>query len=93
MASHGGNLKRKSQLNKKNCSRTRTSIKYAYRVYCSWCGIRDHARPNENTFMHVASGQHFYKCKNGHLGVVGGASYTGEKPFAEENKILESSRL
>ena len=93
MSAHGGNLKKRAQLNKKNGSRSKTSGKFSYRVYCGWCGIRNPAVPNENSFVHVASGQHFYTCHVGHKGVVGGHSYSGVRPFAIENKELDDSRV
>ena len=93
MSFHGGNRKRKAQLNKKNGSRSKTSSKNAsYRVYCSYCGVRDAARPSENSFVVTAPSQHFYTCNVGHRGVIGGHSYSGDKPFTQENKRVDELR-
>ena len=92
MAAHGGNAKKRALKNKKNGSRTKTSTKQAYRVYCGFCGVKAPNEPNANPFIHVASGQHFYVCPNGHRGVVGGHSYAGERPFDKDNKEHDLSK-
>lgn len=92
MSAHGGNLKKRALLNKKNGSRTKTSTKFSYRVYCGFCGVRAHNVPNENIFTHVASGQHFFTCSLGHRGIVGGKSYSGTRPFEQENKAANEAR-
>lgn len=93
MSAHGGNLKKRAFRNKKNGSRSKTSGKFNYRVYCGYCGTHNHVNPSENSFVNVASGQHFFACKVGHRGVVGGLSYSGSRPFSQENAVTDSARM
>jgi hypothetical protein len=67
MASHGGNLKKRQELNKRNGSRSKTHSGYSYRVYCSMCTPEKQSNSPENdVHMTVAAGQKIAVCPNGH---------------------------
>ena len=67
MSSHGGNLKKRAELNKRNGSRSKTKTGQTYRVYCWKCSATDSP-------ISVAFGQKIAICRSGHRITVGSAS-------------------
>lgn len=67
MAAHGGNTKKRSMLNRKNGSRTKTKPGQTYRVYCEQCP-KTHNPADPETAVHVgvSAGQKVAICPSGH---------------------------